>query len=248
MLEWEGVSRRFDIAAETIKGYEHHIRIFSPEIFERGAEGVDVPGINLFPRLCLFRFGSCSREIYKIKLEHPNSALVPILQDIYKTGQKSAFIERHRPPLPVHRVLPLRSGIDFHESIRAEPEARKEAVILTTFQPLIWTVWPSGFSPRLVAAVLGKPERVHHVVIEPDAKTAQPNDLIEFLHCEMFGQLYVIGKLVVGGPIVVHENRIWNEGLSEQSRRPGWRSCRAEIVFMTAAVSLQYGDATHRTH
>src|SRR5206468_4127673 len=83
---------RFDIAAETIKGYEHHIRIFSPETFERGTEGVDVPGINVFPRLCLFRFGSCSREIYKIKLEHPNSALVPILQDIYKTGQKSAFI------------------------------------------------------------------------------------------------------------------------------------------------------------
>ena len=121
MLEWEGTSRRFDIAAETIKGYEHHVRIFSPEIFERGAEGVDVPGINLSPRLCLFRFGSCSREIYKIKLEHPNSALVPILQDIYKTLQESTFIERHRPPLPIQRVLPLGNGVDFHKSIRAEP-------------------------------------------------------------------------------------------------------------------------------
>ena len=49
MLEWEGTCCRFNIAAETVKGYQQHIRILSPEIPERGTQSVGVARINLFP-------------------------------------------------------------------------------------------------------------------------------------------------------------------------------------------------------
>ena len=113
---------------------------------------------------------------------------MPVLQHIHKAGQKSTFIERHRPVLPIQRVLPLGSGIDLNQSIRTEPKTRKKTVILALLQPLIWAIWPAGFAPSLIATVLRKPEGIHHVVIEPDAKAAQPNDLIQFLHGELFGQ------------------------------------------------------------
>src|SRR5207245_860600 len=48
VLEWKRTCRRFEIAGETIEGYEHDVGILSPEILERCAKGIDVTGITLF--------------------------------------------------------------------------------------------------------------------------------------------------------------------------------------------------------
>ena len=111
---------------------------------------------------------------------------MPVLQHIHKAGQKSTFIERHRPVLPIQRVLPLGSGIDLNQSIRTEPKTRKKTVILALLQPLIWAIWPAGFAPSLIATVLRKPEGIHHVVIEMNAELSQAGDLAQLFHGQLF--------------------------------------------------------------
>src|SRR5260370_35145176 len=99
--------------------------------------------------------------------------------------------------------MPKGCRVQSGQSIRAEPQTRKEAVVAAPLDPGIGPIRPVWLPPSAITTLWIEPEHVHHVVVKANAKAAHTKDFIKVLPGDLRHHGGVAGKLAEGSPLVL---------------------------------------------
>jgi hypothetical protein len=160
------------------------------------------------------------------------------LQRLHEIRQEAAFEERHCALLLIQRVLPLRDGVDLDQRVGAEPQPWQDAVLPAFADPGVRSIGPVRLAPGAIAAIRVEPESVDGVVIKADSEAAQAQDFVQLFHRQLLGQRNVVGKFVVGGPVVVDKDRIASQ---RSAGKAGSRRTRSRGSVGHGIVSVEDG-------
>src|SRR5690606_29118848 len=235
ILEREGPSRRAEIAPEAVEGDQDGVRVAAAELGESAVEGRLVAGADLRRFHMVLVAGERGAELDEVDLEQPNAAAVPVLQHLDEIAQEAPAVEGQEMPARAERAAPRRSRLDADERVGAEPEPGLDAEPGELGKPAARPLRPVLGAPFAIAAVRGEPERVHEVVVDPDAVALKALDLEELRQRQRFSEADVVRELVVDRPVVVDPDRGREERMTlggggrpaEGKEERGGESCQA---------------------
>ena len=179
---------------ETVEGHQDGLGVPDPEPRQSLAKGGGV--LSLISSLFWVFSASGVAAVRSTKSEHAHPAVVPVLQGVHEVGEEVPLVKGHGLLLAVERALPAYRSLDLDQGVGGEPHPRLEPVLLATLKPAASgpVPGPVGLAPAAVAALGGKPERVHHVVVKAHARPAQAQDLVQLAQGQLPGHAHQSGK------------------------------------------------------